>query len=59
MENAIILSVRIDYINNGKNKNHEQTAAEMVVKRLEEIHSIVDGVQITNVEVYNNGEQII
>ena len=58
MENTLILTVRIDYSHKG-NENHEQTAAEMVVRRLEEIHSIVDGVQITNVEAYNNGEQII
>ena len=54
---TIIVKVRIDYTHKGT-EQHEQTAAEMVVKRLEEIHSISDGVQITNVEAYLAGEQL-
>lgn len=55
--NTIIVQVRIDYTHKGT-EQHEQTAAEMAVKRLEEIHNISDGVQITNVEAYLAGEQL-
>lgn len=56
--NTIILSVRIEYQHNG-HEQHDLTAAEMVVRKLDEIHSIVDGVQITDVEAYLDGNQII
>ena len=57
MKNTIILAVRIDYTHDGREQN-DLTAAEMVVRRLYEIHSIVDGVQITNVETYLDGREI-
>lgn len=57
MENTIFIKVRIDYTYKG-NEKHEQTAADMVVKRTEEVCSIVDGVQVTNVEVYVDGEEM-
>ncbi|MBP5722081.1 MAG: hypothetical protein J6X18_00655 [Bacteroidales bacterium] len=57
MKNTIILTVRIDYTHDGRVQN-DLTAAEMVVRRLDEIHSIVDGVQITNVETYLDGKEI-
>jgi hypothetical protein len=56
-ENTIFIKVRIDYTHKG-NEMHEQTAADMVVKRMEELCSIVDGVQVTNVEVYLDGEEL-
>lgn len=57
MENTIFIKVRIDYTHKG-NEMHEQTAADMVVKRMEELCTIVDGVQVTNVEVYLDGEEL-
>lgn len=56
-QNTIFIKVRIDYTHKG-NEMHEQTAADMVVKRMEELCSVVDGVQVTNVEVYLDGEEL-
>lgn len=58
-KNTIILAVRIDYTHQDYTESHQETAASMVVNAKDTIHAIVDGVEITNVEAYLDGAQII
>lgn len=52
-----MLSVRIDYKHQGKDPQHELTAANMVLRSA--FPTIENGVEIERVEAYNHGEQVL
>ena len=53
---TIILTVRVDYTTDGRNEQHELTAAGLTITP--NIGTIESGVQLTNVECYLDGQQI-
>lgn len=55
--NTIMLSVRIDYTHEGRDPQHELTAALSVLR--DSFPTVEQGVTIESVEAYNHGEQIM
>lgn len=55
--NTIYLLVRVDYSHKGKEPQHQETAAGMVINS--KYPTIEQGVRINHVEAYSNGVQVM
>lgn len=53
---SVVLTVRVDYYTDGRDKQHANTAARMVVR--DNFPTIDNGVEIERVEVYHDGDEL-